>query len=89
MPRSIFSSFYVELHFPLTLLISNRNLVQLLEQVGWVNGVIIEENVHPNLAKIFYYNTDTSEEKRNHVITHIGGVAIEFGVSVLNKILRT
>ena len=89
MPRSIVSYFYVELHFLHTLLISNRNLVQLLEQVGWVNGVIIEENVHPNLAKMFYSNTDTSEEKRNHVISHVGGVAIEFGISVLNKILKT
>lgn len=85
----IVSSFYVELDCLRTLLISNRNLVQLFEKVGWVNDVMFEENVYPNLVKVFYSNMDTFAETQNRIITHVGGVKIEFYVSVLNEILGT
>ena len=50
---------------------------------------MIEENVYPNLVKVFYSNMDTSEEKKTRVITNVGGVLIDFDVSELNSILRT
>lgn len=87
MPRLIVSSFFVELDCIHIVLNSNRNLVKLLERVGWVNSVVIEENVYLNLVKMFYSNMDTFKEKQNRVITHIGGIIIEFGVGILNKIL--
>lgn len=87
MPRLIVSSFFVELDCIHIVLNSNRNLVKLLQRVGWVNSVVIEENVYLNLVKVFYSNMDTFKEKRNRVITHIGGIIIEFGVGILNKIL--
>lgn len=81
--------FYVELNFIRTLMINNHILVQLLEKVNWINAMKIEENMYPNLVKVFYFNMDTSVAKWNCVITQVGGVAIEFGVSKLNEILGT
>ena len=65
------------------------NLLQLLEEVGWINALTIYENVYPDLVKIFYSNMDTSAEKENRVITNVGGVLIKFDDTELNSILRT
>ncbi|KAK9185082.1 hypothetical protein WN943_025435 [Citrus x changshan-huyou] len=67
--------------------ISNRTLLQLLEDVGWLNALVVEENVYPDLVRVFYSNMDCSAEKENRVITTIGGVLIEFDDSDLNTIL--
>ncbi|KAH9697387.1 hypothetical protein KPL71_023585 [Citrus sinensis] len=55
--------------------------------VGWFNALVVEENVYPDLVKIFYSNMDCSAEKENRVITTVGGVLIEFDDSDLNTIL--
>ncbi|KAK9192656.1 hypothetical protein WN944_003349 [Citrus x changshan-huyou] len=62
---------------------------RLTEEVGWINARVIEENVYPDLVKVFYSNMDISEEKQNRVITNVGGVLIDFDVSELNSILGT
>ncbi|KAH9671200.1 hypothetical protein KPL70_017266 [Citrus sinensis] len=67
--------------------ISHRNLFQLLGDVGWIDALLIEENVYPDLVKVFYSNMDCSAEKENRVITTVGGVLIEFDDSELNSIL--
>lgn len=85
----VITHFYIELDFLRTLMISIRNLVQLLEKIGLINAMVIEENVYPNLAKVFYSNMDTSAEKQNRVMSQVGGVAIEFGVGTLNEIIGT
>ncbi|KAH9705964.1 hypothetical protein KPL70_012065 [Citrus sinensis] len=61
----------------------NRNS----KDVGWLNALLIEENVYPDLVKVFYSNMDCSAEKENRVITTVGGVLIEFDDSDLNNIL--
>ncbi|KAH9783541.1 hypothetical protein KPL71_009348 [Citrus sinensis] len=65
----------------------HRNLFQLLGDVGWIDALLIEENVYPDLVKVFYSNMDCSAEKENRVITKVGGVLIEFDDSELNSIL--
>ena len=60
-----------------------------MEDVGWINALVSEENVYPDLVKVFYLNMDASAEKENRVITNIGGVSIEFDDSKLNSILGT
>ncbi|KAH9763753.1 hypothetical protein KPL70_001275 [Citrus sinensis] len=67
--------------------ISHRTLFQLLEDVGWIDALLFEENVYPDLVKVFYSNMDCSAEKENLVITTIGGVLIEFDDSDLDNIL--
>ncbi|KAH9779804.1 Integrase catalytic domain-containing protein [Citrus sinensis] len=67
--------------------ISHRTLFQLLGDVGWIDALLIEENVYPDLVKVFYSNMDCSAEKENRVITKVGGVLIEFDDSDLNNIL--
>ncbi|KAH9658634.1 hypothetical protein KPL70_023569 [Citrus sinensis] len=58
-----------------------------LADVGWLNALVVEENVYPDLVKVFYSNMDCSAEKENRVITTVGGVLIEFDDSELNSIL--
>ncbi|KAH9743819.1 hypothetical protein KPL70_003436 [Citrus sinensis] len=55
--------------------------------VGWIDALLIEENVYPDLVKVFYSNMDCSVEKENRVITTVGGVLIEFDDSDLDNIL--
>ncbi|KAH9697591.1 Integrase catalytic domain-containing protein [Citrus sinensis] len=66
---------------------SYRNIFQLLGDVGWIDALLIEENVYPDLVKVFYSNMNCSAEKENQVITTVGGVLIEFDDSELNSIL--
>ena len=89
MTREVLPIFFVLPDCLHSLSIRNRNLFQLLEDVGWINALVIEENVYPDLVKVFYSNMDTSAEKENQVITNVGGVSIEFDDSELNSILGT
>ena len=87
MTREVRSSFFVLPDWLHRLNISHRNLYQLLEEVGWINVLMIQENVYPDLVKVFYSNMDIFEEKKNRVITMVGGVLIDFDVLELNSIL--
>ena len=64
MTRKVLSTFFILLNWLHSLNISNRNLYQLLEEVDWINALVIEENVYPDLVKVFYSNTDFSEENK-------------------------
>ncbi|KAH9671187.1 Integrase catalytic domain-containing protein [Citrus sinensis] len=85
--REVLNTFFVLPDVMHTLKISYRNIFQLLEDVGWLNAIVVEENVYPDLVKVFYSNMDCSTEKENRVITTVGGVLIEFDASELNSIL--
>ncbi|KAH9799739.1 hypothetical protein KPL71_000448 [Citrus sinensis] len=85
--REVLQTFFILLDWLNHLSISNRTLLQLLEDVSWLNALLIEENVYPDLVKVFYSNMDCSAEKENRVITTVGGVLIEFDDSDLNNIL--
>ena len=89
MTREVLLTFFILSNWIRSLSISNRNLFQLLEEVGWINALVIKENVYPNLVKVFYLNMDIFEEKKNRVITNVGGVLIDFDVSELNSIVGT
>ena len=89
MTHTKFPIFYVLLHWPHSLSISNRNLLQLLEEVGYINVLIINDNVYLDLMRVFYSNMDTYAKKENRVITNIGGVLIEFDDTKLNSLLGT
>ena len=43
--------------------------------------------MYPDLVKVFYSNIEVSEENKTRVITNVGGVMIDFDVSLLNSIL--
>lgn len=61
--------------------------MKLLEEISWINALFIDENVYPDLVRVFYSNMDTSAVKENRVITNVGGVLIEFDDEELNNIL--
>ncbi|KAH9657659.1 CCHC-type domain-containing protein [Citrus sinensis] len=81
--------------YPLCLITGLPNKQHLIKQfqqnfrthVGWLNALVVEENVYPDLVKVFYSNMEVSEENKNRVITTVGGVLIEFDDSELNSIL--
>ncbi|KAH9671118.1 hypothetical protein KPL70_017229 [Citrus sinensis] len=85
--HGVLNTFFVLPDVMHTLKISYRNIFQLLEDVGWLNALVVEENVYHDLVKVFYSNMDCSAEKEIRVITTIGGVLIEFDDSDLNSIL--
>ena len=43
--------------------------------------------IYPNLVQVFYSNMELSETQLDKIITHVGGVPIEFDVELLNNIL--
>ncbi|KAH9801517.1 Integrase catalytic domain-containing protein [Citrus sinensis] len=45
------------------------------------------KTLYPDLVKVFYSNMEVSEENKTRVITNVGGVMIDFDVSLLNSIL--
>ncbi|KAH9750255.1 hypothetical protein KPL71_013814 [Citrus sinensis] len=67
--------------------LSTTEAEYIAADVGWIDALLIEENVYPDLVKVFYSNMDCSAEKENRVITKVGGVLIEFDYSELNSIL--
>ena len=77
MTHKVIDTFYILPDWLRSLNISNRHLLRLLEEVSWINALTINENVYPDLVKIFYSIMDTSAEKENRVITNVGGVMIE------------
>ena len=85
--REVLNSFFVLPDVMHTLKISYRNIFQSLGDVGWINALLIEENVYPDLVKVFYSNMEVSEKNKTRVITTVGGVKIDFDVSLLNSIL--
>ena len=89
MALKVLSTFFILPDWLHSLSISYINLFQLLEEVGWINALVIEENVYPDLVKVFYSNMNISEKKQNRVITNVGGVLIDFDVSELNSIIGT
>lgn len=89
MTRMVLPTFYLLPDWLRSLSISNRNFLELLEEVGWINALFLNENIYPDLVRVFYSNMDTSAEKENRVITNVGGVLIEFDDTELNEILRS
>ena len=59
--REVLNTFFVLLDVMHTLKISHRNLFQLLGDVGWIDALLIEENVYPDLVKVFYSNIEVFE----------------------------
>ena len=65
MTRKVIDTFYILPNWLRSLSISNRNLLQLLGEFGWINAHTINENVYVDLVKVFYSNIDISAEKEN------------------------
>ena len=53
----------------------------------WDEALGIEERVYENLVRVFYSNIKISVNRKDGVITHVGGVRIEFDIFELDCIL--
>ena len=61
---------------------SVRNIV-----CPWESAIDFDDKVYPNLVGVFYSNMELSETRLDKIVSHIGGVPIEFDVELLNNIL--
>lgn len=89
MSHQVTTFYYVELDAFDDLIISGSSIRSFLEAAGWANALTIEENVYPNLVRVFYSNMEISASRQNMIIINVGGVPIEFDIADLNRILGT
>ena len=55
----------------------------------WESALNLDEQVYPNLVRVFYSNIKIFANRLDWIITYVGGVPIEFDVDDLNNILGT
>ena len=65
--------------------ICGRSLPLMLRQ--WDEALGIEERIFENLVRVFYCNMEISTNRKDRVVTHVGGVRIEFDTFELDRIL--
>lgn len=87
--RTIVPSFHIDLDSMNQLKICDSTLREQLEHVRWCSLLTLEENVYPNLIKVFYSNMDISASHQDRILTNVYGVPIEFDVRDLNMIIWT
>ena len=85
MGKPVTPSFYMDIDDFSDIIICGRTLPQMLRQ--WDEALGIEEHNFENLVRVFYYNMEISANRKDRVVTHVGGVRIEFDTFELDRIL--
>ena len=85
MEKVVTSLFYIDIDDLSDITICCRTIPQILKQ--WDEALGIEERVYENLARVFYSNMKLSVTGKDRVVTHVGGVRIEFDIFELSSIL--
>ena len=86
MRKVVTPSFYMNIDDFSNITICGRTLPQMLRQLDESLGN--KEQVYENLMRVFYCNMEISVNRKDKVITHVGGVRIEFDTFELDRILR-
>ena len=86
MGKAVSPLFYMDIDDFSDITICGRTLPQMLRQ--WDEALGIEERVYENLVKVFYCNMEISVNRKDKVVTHVGGVRIEFDIFELDRILE-
>ena len=85
MGKPVTPSFYMDIDDFSDITICSRSLPQMLRQ--WDEALGIEERIFENLVRVFYCNMEISANRKDRVVTHVGGVRIEFDTFELDRIL--
>ena len=85
MGRKVLDSYYVDIEDFRELIVCGRSVMNML--LPWEYAIDFDERVHPNVVRTFYSNIEISATRLNKIVTHVGGVFIEFDVDELNNIL--
>ena len=85
MTRKVIDSYYVDLEDFGELVVCGRSVRKML--LSWEPALDLDEQVYPNLVNVFYSNMKISATRIDRIITHVGGVPIEFDAEDLNNIL--
>ena len=85
MGKVVTPLFYMDINDFFDITICGRTLPQMLRQCDEALG--IEERVFENLVRVFYCNMEIFVNRKNKIVTHVGGVRIEFNTFELDRIL--
>ena len=85
MGHQVIDSYYVDLEDFRELIVCGKKVRDML--LPWESALDLHERVYTNLVRVFYLNIEISANRLDRIITHVGGVPIEFDVEDLNNIL--
>ena len=74
MGKAVTTSFYLDIDDFFDITICGRTLPQILRQ--WDEALGIEERVYENSVRVFYSNMEISVNRKDRIVTHVGGVRI-------------
>ena len=67
------------------MIVCGRSVKNML--LHWESAINFDKRVYHNLVRVFYSNMEIFATRLNRIVTHVGGVSIEFDVEELNNIL--
>ena len=67
------------------LIVYSRSVRNML--LPWESTIDFYDRVYPNLVRVFYSNMEIYATQLDRIVTHVGGIPIEFDVEDLNNIL--
>ncbi|KAH9699241.1 hypothetical protein KPL71_024267 [Citrus sinensis] len=83
--RKVLDSYYVDIEDFKELIVCGRSVRNML--LHWESAINFDKRVYYNLVRVFYSNMEISATRLDRIVTHVGGVSIEFDVEELNNIL--
>uniref|UniRef100_A0A1S8ACF9 Putative plant transposon protein domain-containing protein n=1 Tax=Citrus limon TaxID=2708 RepID=A0A1S8ACF9_CITLI len=87
MGKPVTPSYYTDIDDFADITICGRTIRDILGP--WEVALSIEENIYDNLVRVFYSNMELSTTRKDRVVTHVGGVPIEFDDAELSRIIGT
>ncbi|KAH9724959.1 hypothetical protein KPL70_007685 [Citrus sinensis] len=85
MGRKVIDSYYVDFEDFKELVVCGRSVRNML--LPSESALDFDDRVYPNLIRVFYSNIAISATRLDRMVTHVGGVLIEFDIEDLNNIL--
>ena len=86
MGQKVLNSYYVDIEDFKELIVCGKSVRNMLQP--WESAIDFDDQVYPNLVRVFYLNMKISATRLDRRVTQVGGVPIEFDVETLNNILE-
>ena len=85
MGRKVLDSYYVDIEDFTTLIVCGRSVRDMLQP--WESAIDFDDQVYPNLVRVFYSNMEISTTRLDRIVTQVSGVDIECDAEDLNGFL--
>ena len=83
MGRKVLDSYFVDIEDFRELIVCGKSVRNML--LPWESSIDFDDRVYPNIVRVFYSNMKIFTTRLDKIVTHIGGVPIEFNVEDLNN----